>query len=463
MFVRRSILIIAVGMVRALAGCAGGDKQNSTCGDGAINGSDQCDGKLLNNASCMSLGFTSGTLKCSDTCTYDTSACVDASANCGNGAIDGNEDCDVGNLNGEDCVSQGFDGGDLACGSNCKFDTTACVAPGCGNGYIDDGEDCEQGIPFDSVSCTYLGYSGGDLACVDCSIDPSGCTLDCTEDSYEPNSTSATAKPITTLPFTDSGLVMCGPDDQDWYSVAIPAGTIFQFDLAFTNSSGDLDIGLFDPADLEFPVAYSEQEGSDTESIVYANTGNATVTYLLEVVRYDHPVVSQTYFLAIASLGAVECDPEAATDTCGAKVCKAYKCVDRPQGDTCATPIVVASLPYSLTGVNLGAFNPDFAYSATTCTGYETDGPDAFYQVTLASGDHLRVVVTPNADLDPAVYVIATACDQAAACLGGMDGGDNGAVETLDYTAASAGNVLVVVDSWTAAATGTYDISITKL
>src|SRR5262245_49938655 len=32
---------------------------------------------------------------------------------CGNGVVEGNEDCDFGTLNGEDCISQGFAGGTL--------------------------------------------------------------------------------------------------------------------------------------------------------------------------------------------------------------------------------------------------------------------------------------------------------------------------------------------------------------
>ena len=64
-----------------------------------------------------------------NTCTSDLVTC---SANlghalvCGNGAIDAGEDCDQRNLNGKTCVTQGFAGGILTCGSNCVFETSGC-------------------------------------------------------------------------------------------------------------------------------------------------------------------------------------------------------------------------------------------------------------------------------------------------------------------------------------------------
>ena len=45
---------------------------------------------------------------------------------CGNAAIDAGEDCDFGTLNGATCVSEGFLGGELACGDGCAFDTSRC-------------------------------------------------------------------------------------------------------------------------------------------------------------------------------------------------------------------------------------------------------------------------------------------------------------------------------------------------
>lgn len=45
------------------------------CGDGVISGSEQCDGSNLNGQTCLSLGYASGTLSCTNSCTFDNSNC----------------------------------------------------------------------------------------------------------------------------------------------------------------------------------------------------------------------------------------------------------------------------------------------------------------------------------------------------------------------------------------------------
>lgn len=46
------------------------------CGDAVIEGGEECDGSNLAGASCMSKGFTSGTLTCTASCLFNTTACV---------------------------------------------------------------------------------------------------------------------------------------------------------------------------------------------------------------------------------------------------------------------------------------------------------------------------------------------------------------------------------------------------
>lgn len=48
---------------------------------------------------------------------------------CGNNVQEYVEECDGVDLNGESCVSRGFSGGTLSCDSNCEFDETNCDAP----------------------------------------------------------------------------------------------------------------------------------------------------------------------------------------------------------------------------------------------------------------------------------------------------------------------------------------------
>lgn len=50
------------------------------CGDGSIGSGEQCDGSALGGASCTSRGFTGGTLSCSASCEFNTSACTSTTA-----------------------------------------------------------------------------------------------------------------------------------------------------------------------------------------------------------------------------------------------------------------------------------------------------------------------------------------------------------------------------------------------
>ena len=76
------------------------------CGDGIINGNEQCDGNNLNGQTCQTKGFTSGTLTCGN-CQFNTAQCTtQTSPVCGNRIKEGAEQCDDGNLvNGDGCSS----------------------------------------------------------------------------------------------------------------------------------------------------------------------------------------------------------------------------------------------------------------------------------------------------------------------------------------------------------------------
>lgn len=63
----------------------------------------------------------------------------DSPAICGNGATETGEDCDESDLNGETCVSRGYDSGSLSCTNDCSYDLSACesaspVVPATGTG-----------------------------------------------------------------------------------------------------------------------------------------------------------------------------------------------------------------------------------------------------------------------------------------------------------------------------------------
>jgi hypothetical protein len=46
---------------------------------------------------------------------------------CGDGALDAGEDCDGANLGGASCLTLGYGSGSLACGAGCNYDVGACI------------------------------------------------------------------------------------------------------------------------------------------------------------------------------------------------------------------------------------------------------------------------------------------------------------------------------------------------
>ena len=75
-----------------LAGNAAAKKP--VCGNGVVQGGEACDGGDLQGQTCLDLGFNGGTLACSSDCTLDTSGCTATSYECGKGLIEGSEECD---------------------------------------------------------------------------------------------------------------------------------------------------------------------------------------------------------------------------------------------------------------------------------------------------------------------------------------------------------------------------------
>jgi YVTN family beta-propeller protein len=66
--------------------------------------------------------------------------CFIAQAGCGNGALEGGEECDGSNLGGESCTTLGFSGGSLSCRPRCASGDNNCVLP-----CILNLQDCQGG------------------------------------------------------------------------------------------------------------------------------------------------------------------------------------------------------------------------------------------------------------------------------------------------------------------------------
>ncbi|MGM0596439.1 MAG: hypothetical protein ACQES9_05305 [Myxococcota bacterium] len=201
-------------------GCSG---TGPACGDGIIEGDEVCDSTNLAGEDCESQGFDSGILTCAEDCSaFDTSGCSGGPV-CGDGIIEGDEVCDTTNLAGEDCESQGFDTGVLACAEDCSaFDTSGCsgTGPVCNNGIIEGDEVCD-GTNLGGSTCESENYAGGTLSCSpDCtSFDYSQCTScgNGVVDSGETcDSTNLDGEDCASQGFYGGGQLLCSSDCQDY-------------------------------------------------------------------------------------------------------------------------------------------------------------------------------------------------------------------------------------------------------
>ncbi len=132
-----------------------------SCSNGIREGNEECDGSDMPIKTCVELlgtGYT-GYLSCAFDCTFDTSDC--SNSLCGNGVLDGSEECD-GNAfvpGSQPNCPPGTVAGDLVCSDSCTIDNEAsCVnaSQTCNNNVLDEGEYCDPSIDtFTPRACAY--------------------------------------------------------------------------------------------------------------------------------------------------------------------------------------------------------------------------------------------------------------------------------------------------------------------
>lgn len=169
---------IVAGVIHCTYGCqvnaAGVDDEcydsppPSVCGDGIIEGDESCDSGDLGGANCVSEGYDGGQVVCGPDCQPDFSGC------CSDVCIPGETSC----AGGSEQICENMDGcyewsAPVLCNFGCAGE--ACASPNCGNGAIDIQEDCD-GNALGGHTCVSLGYDGGGLSCSQsCSFDTSSC------------------------------------------------------------------------------------------------------------------------------------------------------------------------------------------------------------------------------------------------------------------------------------------------
>ncbi|MFH1545239.1 MAG: hypothetical protein ABIE23_04100 [archaeon] len=171
--------------------CAWNFSSCGKCGNGEIDGTEQCDGTNLNHndTNCATKWpgiYSGGTFSCTSGCEYNKSNCVLVEGEtCGDGDVNANigEECDPNSTDPAPftyCseLDEGYPYGPTTClgpeageDKKCKYDRTQCAK--CGDGIIQPiyGEVCDKGSPPDiqmdlnDKNCETQGFDTGDLGC----------------------------------------------------------------------------------------------------------------------------------------------------------------------------------------------------------------------------------------------------------------------------------------------------------
>jgi len=193
------------GLISGTLGCTdcmfdttGCDGEVGLCDDGVVNIGEQCDTPVYPLSSCseMNSNFVSGGLGCED-CVLTTDFC-EVDYGCNDHIVNPSEECDR-SIGTASCRSfDRFIAGPLTCGTDCYFDTSACIMETnpCGNGWLDasNNEACDYNDPSFNLDCTDIdNYLYGEVWCDqecnlqhNCSKDPPPALPSCGNDMIDP-------------------------------------------------------------------------------------------------------------------------------------------------------------------------------------------------------------------------------------------------------------------------------------
>ena len=266
----RPSILVATGLLLALAACGGGSSDGGTpaarCGDGVKAGTETCDdGNTTNGDGCSS----SCSVEAGFNCTGSPSICGTA---CGDGVRAGAETCDDGNATSGDGCSSSCS---VEAGFSCTGSPSVCSSTAaCGDGLLAPGEACDDGNVLNGDGCSAL-----------CTIEPgsscSGSPSVCTLSEVEPNGTvaTATANGLVVTRSTSFAAALTPAGDEDLFRIVATAGTVLRLE-AFDASGADcvglpaLRVALLDSAGTLLKA--DSQSGISSCGAVVAPVGAGT-------------------------------------------------------------------------------------------------------------------------------------------------------------------------------------------
>jgi hypothetical protein len=143
-------------------------------------------------------------------------------------------------------------------------------------------------------------------------------------------------------------------------------------------------------------------------------------------------------------------------------------CATPPDNDTCAAA-VAAALDTPIAGTSRGARSDyNLGLEPATCTGFSQAGPDVVYSIALTADQAITATLTGIAtSFDPSLAIVGpgepAVCDASPiVCLAGKDAAEEGAGETLSFTAPTTGTYYLLIDTFYRDAGGDFTLTITS-
>jgi hypothetical protein len=253
-----------------------------------------------------------------------------------------------------------------------------------------------------------------------------------------------------------------------FYSVDLQAGDIIQAE--WTSGEGTLWLAN-DCATINSSCVAGVEVVGSPEVLTY--TAPTAGRYYIVGDNESSVAADDVYTMRIRA-SAPECDPAVYTTTCldAQRIqfcdspgfitdkschfgCNAGAC-NPPTNLTCQAAFQVpADGAWHEYSAEMSLYNNTVNLGSSSCTGFSTDGPEAFYAVTLAAGETVDVEWTsPD---DGAIWIASSCTDLVNQCLVGDDSGNP---ESISYTASTAGTYYVVGDNYSSSPTGPFTMRI---
>ncbi len=238
----------------------------------------------------------------------------------------------------------------------------------------------------------------------------------------EPNDDFASANALTIGDDMNAEFGIAG--DIDYFAINLLAGDV----VTFETHPGDVDdtqLTLFDAAFVE--VGYNDDGGDGLYSLIDSYVVPADGVYYAMVNEYGYNGTG-TYILS----ATMATPPPPA-----------------PENDVCTGAIDLNEQGLAIFDVDLadGGYTNAEGMGSGGCTGYSTNGPEAFYKIYLVAGQTLNIMEDGTCDM--AMYVFTDCADPFTSCVAGSDTCCAGSQEAITYEAAADGWYYIGIDAYT--------------